>query len=190
MHVASDLQVTLSPGWRRTAILILVLGFAVLIWMTTRAYQDAPPIPQRVVNSAGKTIFTENDILAGQQVFLKYGLMENGTLGGHGAYLGPDFSAQYLHTLVGDTGEFLAKQHYQRSFAALSRTEQSVVEAEVSQLLKQNRYDPVTRTLTFTEPEVDSYQRQQVQWAAYFSQPASMAVYPSSISKIPRNCGS
>ncbi len=176
---ASDVQETLSPGWRRTAILILVLGFAVLIWLTTRVYQDAPPIPERVVNSTGETIFTGNDILTGQQVFLKHGLMENGTLWGHGAYLGPDFSARYLHTLAGDVGEFLAEQHYQRPVAALSRADQSAVEAEVSQLLKQNRYDPAIRTLTFTEPEADSYQRQQAQWAAYFSQPATNGGLPA-----------
>ena len=31
------------------------------------------------------------DILAGQEVFLKYGLMDNGTVWRHGVYLGPDF---------------------------------------------------------------------------------------------------
>jgi nitric oxide reductase subunit B len=28
-------------------------------------------------------VFTRDDILSGQQVFLKYGLMENGTIWGH-----------------------------------------------------------------------------------------------------------
>ena len=33
---------------------------------------------------------------AGQLVFEKYGLMEYGTIFGHGAYLGPDFTADYI----------------------------------------------------------------------------------------------
>jgi nitric oxide reductase subunit B len=37
---------------------------------------------------SGETVFTAQDVLKGQQVFLKYGLMENGTIGGHGAYVG------------------------------------------------------------------------------------------------------
>ena len=42
-------------------------------------------------------IFTGRDIQSGQQVFRKYGLMQHGTIFGHGAYLGPDFTAEYLH---------------------------------------------------------------------------------------------
>ena len=33
----------------------------------------------------------------GQKVFLHHGLMEYGSIFGHGAYLGPDFTADYLH---------------------------------------------------------------------------------------------
>ena len=92
-------------------------------------------------------IFTREDILAGQQVFLKYGLMENGTIWGHGAYLGPDFSAEYLHTLAIDAGETLAKQNFNRSLKELNSVERAAVTGEVQQLLKQNRYDPKTKTL-------------------------------------------
>jgi len=87
-----------SPWWRHTVILTMVVGFTILIWLSAKTYQDAPPIPQRVVGASGEIVFTLEDILAGQSVFLKYGLMDNGTIGGHGAYLGPDFSAAYLHT--------------------------------------------------------------------------------------------
>src|SRR4030067_3423403 len=86
----------LSAWWRRSVILVLIIGFSVLIWMSIMAYKDAPPIPEKVVGPSGETIFTRDDILEGQEDFLKYGLMENGKIWGHGAYLGPDFSAAYL----------------------------------------------------------------------------------------------
>src|SRR5512139_2678454 len=114
---------TLSPWWRRSVMIVLVLGFAVLIWMAIRAHRDAPPIPERVVGPSGETLFTHDQILAGQEVFLKYGLMENGTIWGHGAYLGPDFSAEYLHVLAIDTRNHLAKQVYQREWPTLSPAE-------------------------------------------------------------------
>jgi nitric oxide reductase subunit B len=107
----SDKEITseaLSPWWRNSVILVLVLGFTVLIWMAVRSYKDAPPIPAKVVSASGETMFTREEIIQGQQVFLKYGLMENGTIWGHGAYLGPDFSAEYLHTLALNAGEMLA----------------------------------------------------------------------------------
>lgn len=35
--------------------------------------------------------------MAGQSVFLRNGLMEYGSIFGHGAYLDPEFTADYLH---------------------------------------------------------------------------------------------
>jgi nitric oxide reductase subunit B len=167
-QVSSD---TLSLWWRNSVIIVLVIGFAVLIWMAIRAHRDAPPIPEKVVDSSGETIFTRDDILAGQEVFLKYGLMENGTIWGHGAYLGPDFSAEYLHALAMDVRSFLAKQYYQREWPNLSSAEQAAVGGEIQQLLKQNRYNSQTHTLNFSSPEVMSYRNQIEKWTEYFSQP-------------------
>ena len=83
----------LSPRWRLGVLISVLIGFAILSWIAVKAYSEAPPVPEQVVSAAGETIFTGADIRAGQQVFLRYGLMENGTIWGHGAYLGPDFSA-------------------------------------------------------------------------------------------------
>jgi nitric oxide reductase subunit B len=161
----------LSPWWRNSVILVLVLGFAVLIWVATQSYTNAPPIPERVEDSADEIIFTGEDILAGQQIFLKYGLMENGTIWGHGAYLGPDFSAEYLHTLALDAGDILARQNYNRGLLELTPAEKAAVNAEVEQLLKQNRYDPKKKNLIFTPPEVASYRNQIEKWTTFFSKP-------------------
>ncbi len=161
----------LSPWWRRSVVLVLLIGFAILIWIAVQAHRDAPPIPEKVVGPNAETVFTGKDIVAGQEVFLKYGLMENGTIWGHGAYLGPDFSAEYLHTLAMDTRAHFAKEIYGRQWAGLTWTEQAAVNAEVGQLLKQNRYDPRTKTLTLSPAEVMSYRRQIGKWTEYFSQP-------------------
>jgi nitric oxide reductase subunit B len=132
----------LSPWWRNSAILVIAFGFAVLIWMASRVHRDAPPTPEGVVNSKGETIFAREDILSGQQVFLKYGLMENGSIWGHGAYLGPDFSAEYLHTLAVEAAQGLAEKNYHRRLTDLTPSERDAVQSEVRTLLKQNRYDP------------------------------------------------
>jgi nitric oxide reductase subunit B len=99
----------------------MVAGFSTLGYLAARTYRDAPPIPARVVDPAGTTLFTQQDISAGQQVFLSHGLMENGSIWGHGAYLGPDFSAGYLHTLALDV---LAARStmVSRSSAAIAQT--------------------------------------------------------------------
>lgn len=180
---------TLSPWWKNALILVMIMGFTILIWLAVRSYQDAPPIPGKVIGPAGEIVFTKNDILAGQQVFLKYGLMENGTVWGHGAYLGPDFSAEYLHALSVDTGAMLARQRYNRDLQNLTKSERDLVNAETAQLLKQNRYDPQTETLAITPAESVSYRRQLMTWAEYFSSPARNAGLPAKYIKDPVELG-
>src|SRR5262249_16779100 len=65
-----------------------------------RMYQDYAPIPERIVDESGNLLFTRQQILDGQEQFLTYGLMQFGTVYGHGAYLGPDFTADYLHRMA------------------------------------------------------------------------------------------
>jgi nitric oxide reductase subunit B len=162
----------LSPWWRNSVILVMAAGFAVLIWVSVRSYVNAPPIPERATDQAGETVFTHDDIVAGQQVFLKYGLMENGTIWGHGAYLGPDFSAEYLHTLALDTVEVRAESLYGKEISRLTAEERAAVYAEARQSLKENRYSPDTGRLALTPAEVDSYRRQIRKWKTYFSEPS------------------
>ena len=167
-----EAQEPLSPWWRHGVILTMTFGFTVLIWLAVRTYEDAPPIPNKIVDPAGAVVFTGQDIRAGQSVFLKYGLMENGTVWGHGAYLGPDFSAQYLHTLSEDTQRFIASQQFHWTGGNLTPLQRDTLMAAVGLQLKANRYNPLTETLQYTEPETRSFQNQIHEWTSYFSDPA------------------
>ncbi len=161
----------LSPWWRRSVLLIILSCFAVLLWIAGRAYDHAPPIPGKVVAAKGELLFTRTDILAGQEVFLRYGLMENGSIWGHGAYLGPDFSAEYLHTLAVDTGEQMAQLIYGLPLSELTPIESAAVHAEIAGLLKENRYLPEHDALCFTAAEAASYRNQLLKWTDYFRDP-------------------
>jgi len=59
----------LSPWWRHAAILVAFVGFSVLTVITVLTYTNAPPIPARVLDSAGHTLFTGDEIERGQEVF-------------------------------------------------------------------------------------------------------------------------
>ena len=104
----------LSPRWRHAVVVTFVVGFAVLVLLTFKAYQNAPPIPARVIDTSGALVFTGDDVRSGQEVFLKYGLMDNGTIWGHGGYLGPDFSAAVLHDWALALADDRARARYQR----------------------------------------------------------------------------
>jgi nitric oxide reductase subunit B len=75
-----------------------------------------PPTPGGAVDASGRAVFTDAEIALGQQVFLKHGLMDNGTVWGHGAYLGPDFSAQYLHLLALDLADRIARLRFDHPY--------------------------------------------------------------------------
>jgi nitric oxide reductase subunit B len=169
----------LSPRWKFGVILTLLVGFTVLIWICFRAYEDAPPIAEKILDPSGQLLFTGEDIIAGQQVFLRYGLMENGTIWGHGAYLGPDFSAQYLHLLSEDAIRMRAKELYDRDPAKLTEAERDSIAGEVTRILKKNQYDPERHTLTFTNFETSSYQSQLKSWRDYFSEPGKNGGLPA-----------
>ena len=89
-------ELLVSKGWVQGVLLVVLFGFFVLGLLAYRTYMAKPPTPQRVVDPQGTVLYTAADIHKGQQVFLHNGLMEYGSVFGHGAYLGPDYTADYL----------------------------------------------------------------------------------------------
>ena len=114
----------------------MVLGFAGLLAVTTLAYRNAPPIPGQVVDSSGATLLTGADISNGQALFLRYGLMDNGTIWGHGAYLGPDYSAEALRRIGEDTAAALAQQQYGKPVSDLTPMQAAAIRAQVAVTFK------------------------------------------------------
>ena len=136
----------LSPWWIRSILIVMVLGFTGLVAITMLSYSNAPPIPAQAVDEQGGTVFNGDDISNGQAIFLKYGLMANGSIRGHGAYLGPDYSADALHRMGQHTAEAIAQHRYQQPFEALSRLQQASVQGEaIVELKKIGMMQPLQR---------------------------------------------
>lgn len=147
----------MSWRWKLSVLLVLILGFSTLIFMGHETSTQAPPIPERVVDQSGATIFTGEDILAGQGVFQKYGLMDVGSVFGHGAYNGPDFSAEYLHLEAETALERESQRRFGKAYSNLSAAEQGDLKSGLASEIKQNRYDQQSKNLTFTENQVEAY---------------------------------
>jgi nitric oxide reductase subunit B len=106
------------------------------------------------VGADGKVLFARADVAAGQQVFLRAGLMEYGSIFGHGAYLGPDFTADYLHR---------AAELALRAYGGSDQARQQVISD-----IQANRYDPRTDTLTFSGAQTAVYGELERYYAGYF----------------------
>ena len=162
----------LSPWWIRAMVIVMVLGFSGLILITTLSYRNAPPIPARVVNAQGALVFSADDVSEGQAVFLRYSLMDNGSIWGHGAYLGPDFSAAALHRMGRVTAEAIAQQNYHQPVKTLNPGQAAAVQAETAVSLKANRYDTATGVLQFTAAQTTAFDKEIAYWTGYFHDPA------------------
>ncbi len=171
--------------WRLALSLVMIFGFTVLGVITVKVHHDAPPIPGKVVSPSGELLFTGRDISEGQEVFLKYGLMDNGTVWGHGAYLGPDFSAQYLHHLSETAQDSIALSEFGKKQKYLDQYEKTLVDASVVSTLKTNRYDRSSDTLSLSAPEVESYTRQIEWWREYFAHPVNNGGLPANYIQSP-----
>ncbi len=138
-------------------LFVIVAGFTVLLFGGARIDEYKPPIPARVVDAGGQVVFTHDDVIDGQKYYLARGGQNIGSIWGHGAMLGPDWSADALHR----TALIAAGLHAGKSpkeavrftdadLEALEAGERGRVEAKVREELKQNRYDAATDTLTLS----------------------------------------
>lgn len=78
-------------------ISIFIFSFCILGWVGAEIFRQAPPIPKEVVTSEGTILFTGTEISDGQNVWQAMGGMQVGSIWGHGSYVAPDWTADYLH---------------------------------------------------------------------------------------------
>lgn len=154
-------SMAISPRWAQVALLTFLVGFATLGYLAYSIYRDHPPIPARVVAPSGQVLFTNADVMTGQHTFQKYGLMQFGSIFGHGAYLGPDFTAQYIH---------LATQEM-RTWFLTQGLDEDQTNARVQQDFKRNAFDAVTGTLTFSEAQAYAFGKMVDFYRGWFGQP-------------------
>ncbi|MEJ2721394.1 MAG: nitric-oxide reductase large subunit, partial [bacterium] len=159
-----------SKGWFQAAILVFVFGFFVLGLLGYWTYREKPPVPERVVNVNGELLFTGADIIGGQQVFLRNGLMEYGSILGHGAYLGPDYTTDYLRR-----ASRIVRDVY--GGAASDQSRELTIED-----FKKNRYQPETGVLTYSGPQEKAFTELQEHYRQFFSEPTTkFGLRPSAI---------
>ncbi len=154
-------ELIVSKVWLQAAVVVFLVGFFVLGLLAYRTYTSDPPIPQRVVDPAGGVVFTSDDIREGQRTFLRNGLMEYGSIFGHGAYLGPDFTDDYLHRAA-----LSVRRQYRE--AGSDRAQVRTISD-----FQTNRYDSDTKDLTYTAAQAVAFAELRRHYAAFFGEPST-----------------
>ncbi len=137
-------------------VLVIVASFAVLGVTGVRIYQQAPPIPNRVVASDGRVVADGDDIRNGQAVWQSLGGMEMGSIWGHGSYVAPDWTADWLHREATFILDQWAQAEGGRAFADLDEERRARLVGRLSQRVKESTLD-ATGTLTIDAERADAY---------------------------------
>src|SRR5262245_45755439 len=99
--------------------LLLAVSFGVLLWVGGEIHRVMPPIPEAVVTTQGDKIFTRTDIERGRQVWQSIGGQQLGSIWGHGSYVAPDWTADWLHREATAWLDLLAQRDGAQSYENL-----------------------------------------------------------------------
>jgi nitric oxide reductase subunit B len=132
--------------------------FAVLLYFGNEIYHQAPPIPERYETATGTAIYTRADIERGQSVWQSTGGMQQGSLWGHGGYLAPDWSADWLRreaeallAIIAETTSISAAQS--SADAAL------LAENKMRTEIRMNTYDAASGVVTISEARAQAVKK-------------------------------
>src|ERR1051326_4221552 len=127
--------------------LVMVLSFAVLGWIGTLIYQEKPPIPVRIVSTSGQGRFAEGEIERGQNVWQSMGGMEVGSVWGHGSYVAPDWTADWLHRESTFVLNEWSRNEFSKPYEQLSAEDQGKLRGRLEGLYRRNGYDAAPHTI-------------------------------------------
>ncbi len=156
----------LGKGWVQAVALVMLFGFFVMGLLAYRTYSASMPMPQQIVSEDGDVILTADQITHGQELYTARGLQEYGSVLGHGAYLGPDWTAEYLRKTTDKAIEDYTADGVQSP------------QQKVADEWRANRYDPETKTLVWTNKQVEGFEQMKAYYADYFGQDNTKNGFP------------
>jgi nitric oxide reductase subunit B len=133
--------------WIGLAVL-LVVSFAVLLLMGNQIYRQAPPVPDNVVAADGSVIYNSDDIRLGRQVWQSIGGMQLGSIWGHGSYVAPDWTADWLHReAVAVLDAWARRETGAVAYEDLNAELQGAFRGRLQVRMRENTYDAATGTI-------------------------------------------
>lgn len=161
-----------TRGLRNAAIATFFLSMAILFLGGYFAVDQVPPIPE-TVTSGGNVLTTGAAILRGQGVYQRYGLMDHGSVWGHGTLRGMDFSAHTLHCVGA-----LMKQYYRAdgkpsadAFQALPPKPRKDLDARDMAVIKEihaNTYSESAQSLALSPAQTYAFEQMRKYWDREF----------------------
>ncbi len=138
--------------------LVTGLSFSVLLYYGYEIYQKAPPLPLKIISTEGTTVIEGQDIKDGQNVWQSMGGQEVGSVWGHGAYLAPDWTADYIHREALFILDKWSQQDFGKSYSDLDNENRAALESRLQKLLRENTFNPEDGTITVAPIRVEAFE--------------------------------
>jgi nitric oxide reductase subunit B len=148
--------------------IVLVGSFAVLGGVGRKMISQAPPLPD-VYAAGGQLLFTGSQITDGQGVWQSIGGQEIGTVWGHGAYVAPDWTADWLHRESLILLDRWARREGALDFASLNFDQQAMLKARLIREMRRNTYDAAANRIIVSDDEAAAFHQLEGYYANVFS---------------------
>jgi nitric oxide reductase subunit B len=155
--------------------LVIAGSFAILGKWGWELYRAAPPRPERVVTTDGRVIFTAEQIKDGQNVWQSLGGQEVGTVWGHGAYVAPDWSADWLHRESTELLDRWSRREIGKGYDNVSPEQQAGLRERLKGELRTNTYNASTGDLTISPDRAAAIEAVSRHYAALFGDDPALA---------------
>ena len=130
---------------------LLVVSFGILLYFGREIYLAAPPMPTEVRTATGQTLYTRADIDTGREVWQSIGGQQLGSIWGHGGYVAPDWSADWLHREATGLLDRWSLREHGRPYAELDTATQAALRARLPAEMRTNTFNPDTGVVTVSE---------------------------------------
>ncbi|HVZ16552.1 MAG TPA: cbb3-type cytochrome c oxidase subunit I, partial [Terriglobales bacterium] len=150
-------------------ILVVAASFAVLGGVGYHSINNAPPIPSQVVTTDGRVLFSGETIRDGQNVWQSIGGQEIGSVWGHGAYVAPDWTADWLHRESMYVLDQWAVAAGAANYAALPVEQQAALRARLQEVMRTNGYDKATDRIVIPPVRAAAFEEVAKHYADVFA---------------------
>ncbi|WP_194767483.1 nitric-oxide reductase large subunit [Tamlana sp. I1] len=154
-----------------TFISVVALSFIALIWVGTEVYQTQPPLPETVIVKGTDTVlYTKDDIQIGQNVWESIGGMEVGSIWGHGSYVAPDWTADWIHKEATYMLNAWAKNDFNKSYDALDVEQKAAIKARLIKDIRTNTFNKTDKSITISEMRLAAIKENIKHYTSIFSE--------------------
>src|ERR1039457_4677099 len=161
------------------ALTIVIVGsFIVLGGEGRKMISGAPPLPD-VYTTDGQLLFTGSSITDGQGVWQSIGGQEIGTVWGHGAYVAPDWSADWLHRESEILLNTWAVRAGAPSFVALGPDQQAIFKARLIREMRTNTYDASSNRVPLSADRAAAFEHLRAYYTDVFAAGRSEFAIPN-----------